>query len=233
MGSQEGVLQTAPVSSASAGASGGLELVTEALLTEIMADEEAVAELQSILTPEYTVGPTQEAAENLLERAPPRGLSEDQQQRRGFHAEGVQMTVAQHPPLRAPFAGCWVHCWYPLVTPVQSHPVPVALSPPAGSLGLGQVNMIPEQALHVALSRMQVAQTDTQVFKIVRTLAVALGAARAEAGTVKALHAVLMQLVRHGMGDKEAYTSTGASRSNFTKWKRRVLVHTRATVCVD
>lgn len=229
MGSQEGVLQTAPVPSAS-GASGGVELVTEALLTEIMADEEAVAELQSILTPEYTVGPAQEAAENVLERAPPRGLSEDQQ-RRGLHAEGAQMTVAQHPPLRAPFAGCWVHCW-PLGTPVQSH-LPVAHNPPAGSLGLGQVNMLPEQALHVALSRMQVAQTDTHVFKIVRTLAVALGAARAEAGTVKALHAVLMQLVRHGMGDKEAYTSTGASRSNFTKWKRRVLVHTRATVCVD
>ena len=79
--------------------------------------------------------------------------------------------------------------------------------------------------LHVALSGMQVAQTDTQVYKVVRTLAVALGATRAETGTIKALHAVLMQLVRPEMGDTEAYTSTGASRSNFTKWKRRVLVH--------
>jgi len=79
--------------------------------------------------------------------------------------------------------------------------------------------------LHVALSGMQVAQTDTQVYKVVRTLAVALGATRAETGTIKALHVVLMQLVRPEMGDTDAYTSTGASRSNFTKWKRRVLVH--------
>ena len=64
--------------------------------------------------------------------------------------------------------------------------------------------------LHVALSGMQVAQTDTQVYKVVRTLAVALGATRAETGTIKALHAVLMQLVRPEMGDTEAYTSTGA-----------------------
>lgn len=68
----------------------------------------------------------------------------------------------------------------------------------------------------MALSGMQVAQTDTQVYKVVRTLAVALGATRAETGTIKALHAVLMQLVRPEMGDTEAYTSTGASRSNFT-----------------
>ena len=68
----------------------------------------------------------------------------------------------------------------------------------------------------MALSGMQVAQTDTQVYKVVRTLAVALGATRAETGTIKALHAVLMQLVRPEMGDTEAHTSTGASRSNFT-----------------
>ena len=180
------------------------------------------------------------------------------------------MIVAQHPPLAV---GCWVHWpWftgYPLGTHVQPHlPVACAQTPPAGSLGHGQVNMhniISEQRpierandfehlgvglchlhaaeshmqglccsttglseqqspttglLHVALSGMQVAQTDTQVYKVVRTLAVALGATRAETGTIKALHAVLMQLVRPEMGDTDAYTSTGASRSNFTKWKR-------------
>ena len=54
-------------------------------------------------------------------------------------------------------------------------------------------------------------------------LAVALGANRTEGGTIKALHAVLLQLDRPGMNDIEAYTSTGASMSNFKKWRRRVL----------
>ena len=43
-----------------------------------------------------------------------------------------------------------------------------------------------------------------------------------EVGTIRALHAVLLQLARPGMNDVEAYRSTGASRSNFTKWRRRV-----------
>ena len=45
---------------------------------------------------------------------------------------------------------------------------------------------------------------------------------RMEVGTIRALHAVLLQLARPGMNDVEAYRSTGASRSNFTKWRRRV-----------
>ena len=50
----------------------------------------------------------------------------------------------------------------------------------------------------------------------------ALGASRIETGTAKALHAVLLQLAQPGVSDIEAYRSTGASRSNFTKWRRRV-----------
>ena len=96
----------------------------------------------------------------------------------------------------------------------------------------GQSNATPEQqAISVALSRIQVAQTDVEVCKVARTLAYALGAARAEAGTIKALHAVLLQMTRPGMSDMEAVKSTKASNSNFVKWKRQVLVHDNAPCC--
>ena len=58
--------------------------------------------------------------------------------------------------------------------------------------------------------------------QVVRTLAVSFGATRTEVGTIKALHAVLLQLERPGMTDLEVCTSTAASKSNFAKWKRRV-----------
>ena len=43
-----------------------------------------------------------------------------------------------------------------------------------------------------------------------------------EVGTHKALKAVVLQLVCAGMIDKLAWKSTGASKSNFMKWKRRL-----------
>ena len=78
------------------------------------------------------------------------------------------------------------------------------------------------QALEEALHRIQLAHTDVEVFKVVNSLAVALGARRTEMGTVKALHAVLLQLVRSGMSNAEACSATGASTSNFSKWRRQV-----------
>ena len=80
----------------------------------------------------------------------------------------------------------------------------------------------PEQAVLVACRDILVAQDQIQVQRVVRTLGMALGASRIETGTTKALHAVLLQLAHPGMNDIEAYRSTGASRSNFTKWRRRV-----------
>ena len=80
----------------------------------------------------------------------------------------------------------------------------------------------PEQALLEARRSILVAQSQVDVHRIVRTLGMALGASRMEAGTIRALHAVLLQLARPGMNDMEAYRSTGASRTNFTKWRRRV-----------
>ena len=82
--------------------------------------------------------------------------------------------------------------------------------------------LTPEQALQVATHRIQTAHSDLEAHRIIRALAVALGASRTEAGTIKALHAVLLQLVRPGMSNQEACMSTGASMSNAAKWRRRV-----------
>ena len=96
----------------------------------------------------------------------------------------------------------------------------------------GQSNATPgQQAIGVALSRIQVAQTDVEVCEVARTLAYALGATRTEVGTIKALHAVLLQMTRPGMSDMEAIKSTKASKSNFVLWKRKVLVHDNALCC--
>ena len=116
----------------------------------------------------------------------------------------------------------------------------VAAAPPAsheltGGLGCSQSGtdylaasngvptLTPErEALLVARRDILAAQDQIHVYRVVRTLGVALRVTRLEVGTVRALHAVLLQLARPGMNDSEAYRSTGASRSNFTKWKRRV-----------
>ena len=96
------------------------------------------------------------------------------------------------------------------------------VSPP-GSLDPDQGSMTPRQrALHVARQHMQIARTNIESYQVVQTLAVALGAGRVEGGTIKALLAVLLQMDRPGMSESEAYTSTGASLSNFQRWRRRV-----------
>eukprot|EP00964_Phaeocystis_antarctica_P042994 scaffold24650_cov82-Phaeocystis_antarctica.AAC.2 len=93
------------------------------------------------------------------------------------------------------------------------------------SLDHGQGSMTPgQQALHVARQCIQSSSmhTDAETSQVVRTLAVALGASRPEAGTIKALRAVVMLLEQPEMSEEEAYTSTGASMSNFKRWRKRV-----------
>ena len=81
----------------------------------------------------------------------------------------------------------------------------------------------PEQALTDGLRHIHLAVTEGQVQQIVYPLAVALGAKRTEAGTVKALHAVLLQLASWPrMSNHEACACTRASLSNFSKWRRNV-----------
>ena len=83
--------------------------------------------------------------------------------------------------------------------------------------------MTPRQtALYLALHRSQLARTEVEIHQIVRALAIALGASRTENGTIRALHAVLIQMGRPGMSEEEAYRATGASMSNFKKWSKRV-----------
>ena len=83
--------------------------------------------------------------------------------------------------------------------------------------------MTPRQtALYLALLQLsQRARTEVEIHQIVRALALALGASRTESGSIKALHAVLIQMGRPGMSEEEAYRATGASLSNFKKWRKR------------
>ena len=80
----------------------------------------------------------------------------------------------------------------------------------------------PEQALEEARHLIEAAHTEAEVFQVVYPLAVALGAKRTETGTVKALHGVVLQLVRPGLSNAEACTAVGASMSNFCKWRRKI-----------
>jgi len=74
-----------------------------------------------------------------------------------------------------------------------------------------------QRAVDVARKHIKIARTDVELQQAVHTLALALGATRVEEGTIKALHAALVQMDHPLMSDKEAYTSKGASLSNFNK----------------
>ena len=80
-----------------------------------------------------------------------------------------------------------------------------------------------QQALYMARQRMQISRTDDEIHQVVHTLALALGAPWTQAGTRKALIAVLVLLDRPEMSEQEVCASTGASSTNFKRWQRRVL----------
>ena len=107
----------------------------------------------------------------------------------------------------------------------QERQEPHTLVGPPGRFDHGQDSMTPRQqrAVDVARQHMKIARTDVELHQAVHTLALALGATRVEEGTLKALHAVLFQMDHPMMSDKDAYTSKGASLSNFKKWRRAVL----------
>jgi hypothetical protein len=155
-----------------------------------MADEKAVAELQSFLSP------VQEAQLVIQE------------------AQDIFAAPAAHAPIQLCRA------------------VPAKATAQSTAQVHGEVKLTPKQALHLARHRIwlatafgsppQTAQTDAKVYEVVRKLAVALGSSRPEAGTIKALHAVLIQLLWPGTSNMEACTFTNASMSNFARWRRRV-----------
>ena len=80
----------------------------------------------------------------------------------------------------------------------------------------------PQEALDHARSVIQAEGTEDQINAGLRTLALALGAHRAEQGTVKALRAVVTQVNTPALSDRQAWSASGASKANFLKWKRRV-----------
>ena len=182
-----------PLPSCSRGEASALADVTDARLVDLMADDEAV-----------TAGGAQSSAALA---APVSG---------GF---GLEATTEADPE--------WLTAFYCKLhedgRERQTPALPTSPTPESLGHGQGQGSMTPEQqALHVARQCMQVPHTAAEMEQFVRTLAIALGASRTEAGTIKALLAVLVSLERLEMSEEEAYTSTGASMSNFKKWQKRV-----------
>jgi len=236
--------ETAPASSTEPGPA-----AAEAFLSSLLADEEAAAELQNILLPAEAAaigpgaqqgphsghlqpnGPTPQAVSSYL--PVPVALS-------------AAPTMLMAPPVPAapaapvaPVAGATVAPVAPFYMPPPGAPFgmppPAAQHPPAAQPLFGNVPPAPWQghsppaamtprqtALYLALHRSQLARTEVEIHQIVRALAIALGASRTENGTIRALHAVLIQMGRPGMSEEEAYRATGASMSNFKKWRKRV-----------
>ena len=88
----------------------------------------------------------------------------------------------------------------------------------------GQVGMTRgQQALYMARQHMQISRTDAEIHQVVHTLALALGVNWPQAGTHKALLAVLILLDHPEMSEHEICASTGASSRNFKRWKSKVL----------
>ena len=200
--------------------------VMEAVLMELVADEKAVLELQGMLDSQPAqafpvVGVKTVAGVRVV--------------RRPVVAHRVYEAVNSTPPTPPeatlmPDPGSWLTEMFNELDeghndggagsePQEPH-LPVG---PPGSLDPDQDSMTPRQwALHVARQRLQLAHTTVESQQVVQRLAVALGATRTERGTIKALHAVLLQMDWPGMSEKEATTATGASLSNFQRWRRRV-----------
>jgi hypothetical protein len=200
--------------------------VMEAVLTELVADEKAVLELQGMLDSQpaqaFPVVGVKTVAGVRVVRQP-------------VVAHRVYEAVNSTPPTPPeatlmPDPGSWLTEMFNELdeghndggagSEAKEPRLPVG---PPGSLDPDQDSMTPRQwALHVARQRLQLAHTTVESQQVVQRLAVALGATRTERGTIKALHAVLLQMDWPGMSEKEATTATGASLSNFQRWRRRV-----------
>ena len=178
----------------------------EEAVTDLMWDEEAVLDLQSTLSsPPAQAAPEEVAGAAVVQ---PRVIAYRVQEAVDSRPEeqGGKRRQRQEPHL-------------PVAPPVA----PSCCCQLPGRLDHSQGSRTPrQQALHVARQSLQIARTDMEIFQVVRELSVAFGSIRTESGTIKAVHAVLLQLDRPGMSEKEAYASTGASMSNFKKWRKRV-----------
>ena len=174
----------------------------EEAMTDLMGDEEVVLELQSILR-----SPLAQANPENVAVVEPRVIAQTVQEAVDSRPQeqGVKRERQDpHLPVGPPVAPSWC-CQLP------------------GSLDHGQDSKASRlQALHVARQSLQISRTDVEIFQVLRNLSLALGSTRTESGTIKAVHAVLLDLDRPGMTEREASARTGASLSNFKKWRKRV-----------
>ena len=148
-----------------------------------------------------------------------------------LHVQAHSITVGSGGVLRLPQAAMGLAPHYALTSAAALLKVAGAFNVEAGGrvevqsiLGSKDSLTPRQQALRVARQdmHMQIRPNNIERFRILHTLSVALGASRTEASTIKALHAVLLQLERPGTSDKEACAATGASHSNYYKWRRLV-----------
>ena len=236
--------ETGPASSTETGPA-----ATEAFLSSLLADEEAAVELQNILTPAEAaaIGPGAQQGPHSGHLQPngpnPQAVSSYLPVPVALSAAPTMLMAPSVPAAPAapvaPVAGATVAPVAPFYMPPPGAPFgmppPAAQHPPAAQPLFGNVPPAPWQghsppaamtprqtALYLALQRSQLARTEVEIHQIVRALAIALGASRTENGTIRALHAVLIQMGRPGMSEEEAYRATGASMSNFKKWRKRV-----------
>ena len=210
---------TGTVASKSSSASRGLELVADAL-ADILADEEEEAVLQGIIN-----NPAQQLS-TMLAHTNPQMVSQAIVQG-AVEKVPQEQQVGKRPSPTAIFSPVWgvpQHKRAQRLTHLEeSESLSINPPKPPGSLSQGQSSMfLCGQAVDVAFREIQLVHTDIDTFRVVSTLAMALGAKRMETGTTKAVHAVLLQLVRPSMSNVDACASTAASLSNFTKWKKRV-----------
>merc|ERR1740117_2108291 len=193
---------------------GSMSEVEEAM-TDLMGvwDEESVLELQSALrSPPARANP-----ENVADGAMVQEAVDCRPQQHGGKRQRPQSPPPPQP--RSPPRPQEPH----LPVGPQEGPTGGSCGQLPGPLDHGQGNMTPsQQALHVARQALQSTRTDVEIFRVVRALSLALGSTRTESGTIKAVHAVLLDLDRPGMTEREASARTGASLSNFKQWRKRV-----------
>ena len=208
------------VASKTSSASRGLELVADAL-ADILADEEEEAVLQGIIN-----SPAQQLS-IMLAQTNPQMVSQVTIVQGAVDSVPHEQQVGKRPSPTAIFSPVWgvpQHKRARKLTHLEESEC-LSINPPKppGSLSQGQSSMfLCGQAVDVAFRDIQLVHTDIDAFRVVSTLAMALGAKRMETGTTKAVHAVLLQMVRPSMSNVDACALTAASLSNFTKWKKRV-----------
>ena len=109
--------------------------------------------------------------------------------------------------------------------PSPPPPTTLDVTPAAGAGGMSSFMTNEEPHLPQALTASRRAiegGNERDIDKALSDLAKSLGASRIETGSIKALRAVVAQLMTPNMSDTVAWRSHGAGRSTFMKWKARL-----------